>query len=247
MSISRHFSPTFSQGLHGSVLGQCHAWHDHNGKQPHPDIGESVAQLDFPFLLGISATAAAMHLFRARGSLQLQMLLSLSWAGVQVRNAPAHPHVAAPESEIFSECVCVSAPASADGSRQRGCEAANEPRITLEIIGLCTESYLDCSDQSSDEGCGVVPASSLPCATPRQGWRICRVLGPSKAPRKGLKVPRAGAVVGSLGQVPAVSRKALRPGRAPAVTGSKDHIHNLSVPSSSLPSQGLAGCSHDKY
>lgn len=127
VSISRHFSPTFSQGLHGSVLGQCHAWHDHNGKQPHPDIGESVAQLDFPFLLGISATAVAMHLFRARGSLQLQMLLSLSWAGVQVRNTPAHPHVAAPESETFSECVCVSAPASADGSRQRGCEAASEP------------------------------------------------------------------------------------------------------------------------
>lgn len=124
------------------------------------------------------------------------MLLSLSWAGVQVRNTTAHPHVAAPESETFSVSVCVSDPASADGSRQRRCEAASEPRITLEIIGLSTGSYLGCSDQSPDEGCGVVPAPSLPCATLRQGWRICRVLGPSKALRKGLEVPRAGAVVG---------------------------------------------------
>lgn len=50
--------------------------------------------------------------------------------------------------------VCVSAPASTNGSRQRGHEAASEPRITLEMSGLSTENYLvpDCPDQSPDEG-----------------------------------------------------------------------------------------------
>lgn len=103
------------------------------------------------------------------------------------------------------ECVCACSSQCWWKQTERG-EAASEPRITLEIIGLCTENYLlpDCSDQSPGEGCGVVPAPSGcgPCPVPHPGWAAeVAALGPSKAPRKGLEVPRAGAVLGSLGQV----------------------------------------------
>lgn len=123
-----------------------------------------------------------------------------------VRNTPGHPPVASQESETFPMSMCVSAPASADGSRQRGCEAASEPKITPEMIGLSTESYLvpDCSDQSPNEGCGVVPGPSGcgPCPVPHPGGAAeVAALGLSKAPSKGLEVPKAGAVFGSLGQV----------------------------------------------
>lgn len=97
------------------------------------------------------------------------------------------------------------------------------------MIGLCTENYLvpDCCDQSPDEGCGVGPAPSryepctikvwpLPCATPR--LQLQQLSAPVKHQ---VRVPKVGAVLGSLGQVicpcsfvPAVSRKAPRSGHA---------------------------------
>lgn len=139
-------------------------------------------------------------------------------------------------------CECCS---SADGSRQRGGEAASEPRITLEIVGLCTENYLlaNCPVQSPGEGCGVVPAPSGrgPCPVPHPGWAAEVAAHPVKHQERVWKFPELLPCLGHLAKpsgryfVPAVSRKALRP----------RHTHNLCVPSSTLPPQGTAGCSHD--
>lgn len=72
----------------------------------------------------------------------------------------------------------MSAPDSTNGSRQRGHEAASEPRITLEMSGLSTENYLvpDCSDQSPSEGKlpgghQTVSVWPLQCARDKQGSR----------------------------------------------------------------------------
>jgi len=59
-------------------MGQCHAWYDHDGKERNPEIEAGVSEAEFPFLLGISATAVGTHLFRARDCLQLRVLLSLA-------------------------------------------------------------------------------------------------------------------------------------------------------------------------
>lgn len=61
-------------------MGQCHTWYN---KEQNPEIEAGVAEAEFPFLLGTSATAMGTHLFRARDYLQLQMLLPLAWAEVQ--------------------------------------------------------------------------------------------------------------------------------------------------------------------
>lgn len=143
-------------------------------------------------------------------------------------------------------------------------EAASELRITLEVIGLCTENYLvpDCSDQSPNKGCGVVPGPSGcgPCPVPHPGWAAeVAALSPSKAPGKGLEVPKVDAVVGSLGQVPGQGLcpcseqegsevKACHSTGSSCCPRSKNPIHTLPapcVPSSTLPTHGLAGCSHD--
>lgn len=66
-----------------SVTSQCQAWYNHDSKEENPEIEAGVAEAEFLFLWGISATAMGTPLFRARDCLQLQVLLSLAWAEVQ--------------------------------------------------------------------------------------------------------------------------------------------------------------------